>query len=296
MNKSYEVRCVMDANAALGESTYWDPHTQNLWWIDIIRNTIYCYNPETGLSQSFKTPENPGCLALRASGGLVLSMTSGFYFFDPATGLFKQIIDPEADCDETRFNDGKTDRQGRFWSGSMWDAPNQKPKLIGSLYRLNADLTCHRVIQGIGCSNGLAWSPDSKFMYHTDSMTSQVWIWEFDPATGAIANRRLFYDLSKEDAFGDGATVDVEGCYWLTIPYKGKVIRLDPDGVLMETINLPTDLPTCCEFGGEELDTLYVTSASLNRSPEKLAGQKHVGGLFAIDVGVRGLAPTGFIG
>ena len=121
------------------------------------------------------------------------------------------------------------------------------------------------MVDGVGCSNGLAWSPDSRTMYFTDSHTGLVWAYDFDPATGDIANRRVFIDLTAEGGIVDGATVDAEGCYWLTVPFKGKVLAYDPTGKLMRTIELPTDLPTCCEFGGEDLDILYVTSATLRR-------------------------------
>ncbi len=185
---------------------------------------------------------------------------------------FDPIVDPEADMPDTRFNDGKTDRQGRFWSGSMFEAEGKTPAKIAALYRLDPDLTVHRMVEGIGCSNGLAWSPDSRTMYYTDSHTSLVWAWDFEPASGDIANRRVFLDLSAEGYIVDGATVDEAGNYWLTVPFKGKVLAYDPKGKLITTIDMPTDLPTCCEFGGENLDTLYVTSATLRRSPETLTG------------------------
>ena len=132
-------------------------------------------------------------------------MVSGFFFFDPATGKFDPIVDPEADMPETRFNDGKTDRQGRFWSGSMFEVPGQKVKFIAGLYRLDKDLTAHKVLSGIGCSNGLAWSPDSKTMYFSDSHTTLVHAYDFDPASGDIANKRVFVDVGLDRRY----------CRWL---------------------------------------------------------------------------------
>jgi sugar lactone lactonase YvrE len=197
---------------------------------------------------------------------------------------------------DTRLNDGKTDRQGRFWSGSMFEAPGRPVEFIASLYRMDADLSVHRMIEGIGCCNGLAWSPDSRTMYFSDSHTTIVRAYDFDPATGDIENERTFIDLDGTGGIADGATVDAEGCYWVTIPVTGKVSRYDPQGKLMQTVVLPTDLPTCCEFGGPDLDILYVTTAVLRRPEAHFSGQQHPGGLFAVDAGVKGLPLTPFRG
>jgi sugar lactone lactonase YvrE len=191
-----DITCVVDARAELGESTYWDPAAGVLWWIDIYGPTIHRHDPATGRNESFPAPEYLGCVAVRETGGLVVTMASGFHFFDPATGAFTPIADPEAGEPETRFNDGKTDRQGRFWSGSMFEAAGRPPRRIASLYRMDADLSVSRTETGIGCSNGLAWSPDSRTMYFTDSHGPLVFAYDFDAATGAAENRRVFCDLS----------------------------------------------------------------------------------------------------
>ena len=295
-DQTTDIQCVVAAAAKLGEGTFWDTAQQVLWWIDIFGRTIYRFDPATGKQTQFATPEDPGCLATRAQGGLVLSMTSGFFFLDLATGDFKPIVDPEEEITATRFNDGRTDRQGRFWSGSMVIDVATEPRKIAALYRLDADHSCHRMLDGIGCSNGLAWSPDGRTMYHSDSHTSFIRAWDFDPKTAAIENQRVFADLGWMKGIADGATVDEEGCYWVTIPFQGKVLRFDPSGALMRTIELPTDVPTCCEFGGANLDILYVTTAALDRTPQELADQPLAGGLFAIDVGVRGITAAPFAG
>jgi L-arabinonolactonase len=296
MSEGGKVTCVLDAKALLGESTYWDPQARVLWWIDIYGRTIHRFDPATLKDDVFSVPHYLGCVAVRRVGGLVLTMANGFHTFDPETGRLDAIVDPEADIPDTRFNDGKTDRQGRFWSGSMFEAPGKPVQRIGSLWRLDADRSVHKVIAGIGCSNGLAWSPDGKTMYFTDSHTPTVWAYDFDTITGDVENRRVFADLSFMEGIVDGATVDAEGCYWLTVPFKGKVLRYDPKGALMRTIVLPVDLPTCCEFGGPDLDVLYVTSATLRRSAQQLADQPLAGGLFALDVGVKGLPLLPYIG
>jgi len=291
-----DIQCVLEAKAQLGEGTCWDPKAQCLWWLDIYAKAIHRYDPETGRTQSFATPQAPGCLAVREKGGLIVAMGDGFYFVDPSIGAFQHIVDAEANLPDTRMNDGETDRQGRFWSGTVFEAEGKTSQAIGALYRLNADLTCHKAAEGFTCSNGLAWSPDSRTMYFADSATPYVWAWDFDPATGHVENRRVFIDLSSVNGICDGAAVDAEGCYWLTMPFKGKVQRYDSQGKLMRTIDLPTDAPTCCEFGGKDLDILYVTTATLGRAPKELENQPLAGGVFAIDARVKGIATAPFRG
>jgi L-arabinonolactonase len=283
-----DIQCVVRSRAGLGEGACWDSRVQCLWWLDILGQAIHRYEPAGGLTRTFATPQRPGCLGVRATGGLIVAMGKAFHLFDPSTADFQCVTTVDADP-ELRMNDGKVDRQGRFWSGMMFEAQSKSARAVASLYRLDANRTCHEVLQGFVCSNGLAWSPDSRTIYFTDSSTPYVWAYDFDKDTGQVEHRRTFIDLSSQQAICDGATVDAEGCYWLTLPFKGKVQRYDPDGKLMRSIELPTDTPTCCEFGGPNLDTLYVTTATLNRSAVELEKQPWAGALLAMDVGVKGL-------
>lgn len=292
-----DITCVVDARAELGEGTIWDPAAGVLWWIDIYGPTIYRYDPATGENHGWQAPEYLGCIGLRMKGGLVVTMASGFYFFDPESGSFTPIADPEADEVDTRFNDGKPDRFGNFWSGTMFEAAGKTPRKIGALYRLDASHRVGKVLGGIGCANGLAWSPDGHVAYFTDSHTNLVWAFDYSPEKGALENRRVFLDLSARGYIVDGSTVDAEGNYWLTVPFKGKVLAFDTAGSQIAEIDMPCDLPTCCEFGGTDLDTLYVTTARYRRSDEDLAGQQAPGGLFAITgLGVSGLTLPPYAG
>lgn len=291
-----EIICVVDAKSRLGEGPCWDDALGRLWWVDIHGHTIHYLDPVTGIIAIFETPGPPGSLAPRIGGGLVLAMGDGFYYVDPDCSTFEPVVMPEAHVPFTRFNDGRTDRQGRFWAGSIFEATHEPVRPIAALYRLDPGGICTRVLGGIGISNGLAWSPDGCRMYHTDSLTPAIWTWDYDPNSGEIENRRQFVDLSDIDAVADGATVDADGCYWVALPFKGRVHCYDPDGQLMREIVFSVDSPTCCEFGGANLDTLYVTSATFSRSSAELGDQPLAGGLFAINPGVRGLAGTPFAG
>jgi len=191
----------------------------------------------------------------------------------------------------------KTKDKLSVWSLGDADADEKEIEFIGGLYRLDHNLTAHKMVSNIACSNGLAWSPDSTVMYFSDSHSGEVVQYDFDPETGNIDNKRRFIDMSALGGVADGATVDSDGCYWVTIPITGKVCRFDPNGVLMQTIHLPTDCPTCCEFGGENLDTLFVTSATLNRPEKHFVNQNNPGGLFAIEgTGATGLSLCPFKG
>jgi len=296
MSRAVDIQCVVQAKAGLGEGTCWDSNAQCLWWLDIFGQVIHQYEPGASRTKTFSAPVRPGCLGIREKGGLIVAMGNGFHFFDPSSGEFQRAATIDPDVADVRMNDGKTDRQGRFWSGTTFEAEGKTTQAAACLYRLDPNLTCHTAAQGFVCSNGLAWSPDSRTMYFTDSATPYVWAWDFDTSTGAMERRRVFIDLSADKAVCDGATVDAEGCYWFTMPFKGKVRRYDPGGKLMRNIDLPVDVPTCCEFGGKNLDILYITTATLNRTPGELASQPWAGGLLALDVGVKGLAACEFVG
>jgi sugar lactone lactonase YvrE len=287
------IECVLDAKSILGEGALWDVQQAALYWVDIKAREIHRFDPASGRDVCWSTPEDVGSLAVREQGGLVVAMASGFHFFDPATGSFQAIGDPEPDRVENRFNDGKPDRRGRFWAGSMHDP---ETRASGALYRLDPDLTWRKMVEGVTVSNGLAWSLEGDVMYYACSSQRTVWAFDCDPDDGTIGNRRVFIDTSTQGGAPDGATVDEEGHYWLTLPAAWKVARYDPKGRLVRTIELPVELPTCCAFGGRNLDVLYVTTSRFNRSERQLADQPLAGGLFALDVGVRGLPEARFRG
>jgi L-arabinonolactonase len=288
-----EVACVLPAGARLGEGPLWDAQDRALYWVDIKGCLVHRLDPRTGRDTQWPTPEMVGSVAVRAQGGLVVALRAGFHFLDPETGAVVPVACPEPERPENRFNDGKPDRRGRFWAGSMHD-PETAP--TGALYRLDPDLACHRMVDGVVCSNSLCWSADGRTMYHGDTAARLVWAWDSDPESGEIANRRVFARLDREAGAPDGATVDADGFVWLAHWDGWRLSRFDPTGRLERVIPLPVQRPTCPAFGGPDLDVLYVTSATVGLGPDELRRQPWAGGILALDPGVRGLAEARFAG
>lgn len=296
---------VIETGAILGESPVWSPDEGVLWWVDIKAPALHRYDPTTGKDENWALPQETGSIVLREGGGLVAGLRDGFaYLSIEGDGVALDWIgDPEPDRPESRLNDGRADRQGRYWTGSMHD-PEGPPshyferEPVGAFYRLDGDGSIHRMIEGVLVSNGLCWSPDGKTMYAADSPTRTIRAWDYDTATGDIANARVFATIPEEPGRGtpDGAMVDAEGGVW-TAEFRGsRITRFNPDGTPDRMIELPVSRPTCPMFGGPDLRTLYVTSAKIMLSPEELAREPLAGALFVLDAGVAGLPEAAFPG
>jgi sugar lactone lactonase YvrE len=288
-----EVRCVVDAGAEIGESPVWDERYHLLYWIDIPGRKLHRFDPHTGVDAVWEMPAEPGAIGVRRSGGVVLAMRHAFYgfdFMDPEPALLARVADEPG---TNRLNDGRVDRMGRFWSGTV-NEQDREP--TGALYCLDAAGRVTRRLDGIACSNSLCWSPDGKVMYHADSFAWQIRAWDFDAATGTIANPRPFIEIPREEGFSDGATVDADGCLWAAHWGHGHVKRYDPEGKLMHTIALPVTNITCPCFGGPDFTTLYVTTAHFRLDAAARAAQPLAGGLFAIEVDVKGLPEPKYAG
>lgn len=282
------LRIVGETRDFLGEGPVWCEREQALYWVDIRAPAVRRLSAG-GEVTSWAMPEPVGSLALREKGGILVALKSALSVFDPATGTVEKIADAPGHHAGLRFNDGKCDRQGRFWVGTMFA---EAPGPTGFLYRLDGS-GCAAVLDGIGIPNSLCWSPDGRTMYFTDSPKRVIWAFPYDPATGAIGERRSFAAFDAP-MVGDGATVDAEG-YLRSANYNGwRVTRLAPDGSVDRVIALPASNITSCAFGGPGLGTLFITSAYQNLSDEQRARQPAAGALFAIDVGVRGLPEARF--
>ncbi|MDR3532357.1 MAG: SMP-30/gluconolactonase/LRE family protein [Rhodopila sp.] len=277
---------VGDTRDILGEVPIWSVVEQALWWIDVRGPFLRRRDWASGALQSWKVPELVGCIAQCAGRpGLIVGLRSAVGFFDPATGAWERFPAPHADAPQMRFNDGKCDRQGRFWVGSMDDV-GRRP--IGTLYRFEAGHYTP-VLDGIVVPNSLCWSPDGATMYFADGIDPVIWSFPFDTATGNLGERRQFVRLADGTGIPDGTTVDAEGYLW-NAQYGGSVVtRYAPDGRVDRVIPVPVTQPTSCAFAGADLSTLVITTAAQRLTPEALARQPLAGALFALPTNVRGL-------
>ena len=288
-----DIRLVVDARNRLGEVPVWDVAEQALYWVDIEGRRLQRLDAPHGTVRDWHFPERIASFALREQAGFVCAFASGFAFFEPESGAIEWIARPEAMISRNRFNDGKCDRAGRFWAGSMDDRMKEH---TGSLFRLDPDRGVHRMDGAIGISNSLAWSPDNRIFYFADSLDGVIYAYDYDHATGAIANKRVFAAAKVEPGTPDGSTIDAEGYLWNARWDGWRLVRHAPDGRVDRVVELPVQKPTSCAFGGPDLATLYVTSAVWDLAGEALARQPWAGGLLALDVGVRGLPEPRFAG
>jgi L-arabinonolactonase len=280
-----ETACVANTQDVLGEVPRWHPSERALYWIDAFKPAIHRLHPASGALESWTPPEKLGSFAPRAGGGLLIAGRGGLAHYDPASATLDRIVDPEAGGAVNILNDGRCDRRGRFWVGSM---SKTMQRASGRLYRLERG-HLDAVDDGIWVANGVCWSPDDRRMYLADSHVKTIFVYDFDLAAGMIGPRRVFATMQDRRGVPDGSSVDAEGCIWNAVFDGGCVVRYAPDGRIRSTVQLPVSRPTACTFGGADLATLYVTTARFRLAPDKLAAEAHAGGLLALDVGVKGL-------
>jgi len=285
------VRCVADVHAVLGEGPVWVEREGALYWVDIKGRAIFRLAEAERLDR-WETPFRVGSLAPRAAGGFIAGTDAGFAHIDLNSGRFEIMFDPEAHLPENRFNDGKVDRDGRFWAGTMDDSEQH---VRGFLYRLRPGVDGAVVDRDYKVPNGPAFSPRGDRMYHNDSARQVTYAFDLDEE-GNASNKRTFLQFGEGDGYPDGMTVDAEGCLWIAFWDGWCIRRFSPDGERLETIRMPVSKPTSCVFGGPELDRLYVTSASIGLDAQAREMQPNAGGLFMVTPGVRGLADVPYAG
>jgi sugar lactone lactonase YvrE len=279
----------------LGECPIWDPRQNCLWWVDIRGPVLQSYDPASGAHRRHRLPgTHVGSFALRERGGLVLAIDCGLVAFDPATGVCTPLLTVESGPPTLRLNDGRCDRRGRFWVGSMEIA--ERGVSAGALYRVDTDHRVTRQFGDVGIPNSTAFSPDDRTMYFADTPHKKIWAYDFDVAIGKISNRRIFVDMKDHPGYPDGSCVDAEGFLWNAEYAGGRVVRYAPDGRIDRVIEVPAKQTTCCAFGGPDLKTIYITSATQNMSAAQLAAEPEAGNLFAIETNVRGLPEAMFGG
>jgi sugar lactone lactonase YvrE len=285
--------CVLDARARLGECPVWSSDEQALYWVDINAPSLNRFDPKSGANVAWPMPSSIGSFALRAQGGFVAALRDGIWLVDRAGRLGDRVAEAPYDPAHHRFNDGRADRAGRFWVGTMNE---RRDAASGALYCLDEYFALNRVLDGITISNGLAWSPDQRTLYHADTPARTISAYAFDAANGTLSDRREFAHFDGETERPDGAAVDSDGCYWTAFYRGGKVVRLSARGERLAEFPLPAMCPTMCAFGGPDLRTLYVTTARQMREADELARLPQSGGIFAMRVDVPGLPEPEFIG
>ncbi|HVE91317.1 MAG TPA: SMP-30/gluconolactonase/LRE family protein [Actinomycetota bacterium] len=289
MTRELRAELVVDAKARLGEGPLWDHRDRVLWWLDVEGQRIHRLDPSSGESTSLQVATKVSALALRRAGGLVAAVADGFAAVG-ADGSLEQLASVQHADPEGRMNDGKCDSSGRFWAGSMsMSGP------LGVLYRLDPGGAVRTMLSDVSISNGMAWAADDKTMYYIDTLAGGVDAFDFDAASGDISARRRFIEI-PDPAYPDGMAIDDEGFLWVALWGGWAVNRYSPGGDLDCTVRVPAAHVTSCAFGGDDLDVLYVTTASMGLATEARGAQRLAGGLFALRPGVRGVASNAFAG
>lgn len=292
-----DILAVHDVVNGVGESPVWDDGIVR--WVDITGRAVHALAAD-GTISSGAMPDFPCFIALCRSGGAIVGLRNRLCHLDFETGVLGWLLDVEPDRPENRCNEGGVDPAGRLWFGTMQDnlTPSGKPKpttaATGALYRLDPGGACNRVLDDIGLSNTLAWSPDGTTMFFGDTSQNQIRRYRLD-ADGCIASGVDFHGAPPEGAC-DGSTLDADGYLWNARFGAGCLIRFAPDGTVDARIELPVSNPTSCCFGGPDLRTLYVTSARFGLTEAVLAANSHEGSLVVLSTDVRGAPANRFAG
>lgn len=283
---------IIDEGAQIAEGPFWDQKKQVLYWIDILEKTINVYNPAKKKNRVIQLDKMIGALIPSNNDKFLAALEDGLYIINPETAESEFLVNPESNTEQTRFNDGKCDRSGRFWVGTMDLEENRE---LGTLYCLDGKLNLEEKVKNVKISNGLAWSLDNQTMYYIDSPTREVLAFDYDLENGEIENKRTIISFAEGEGVPDGMTIDTEGKLWIAHFGGAQVSRWDPDsGEKIDAVELPVSNVTSCAFGGKNLDELYITTASVGLSEEEKKEQPHAGGIFRYQAEVKGLAGVRF--
>lgn len=293
------VKLALSCQNIVGESLVWDELKSTLLWVDIINKKIHSFSPDTQMHESWDTPDFVTSIGLRKDAGAIIGLTKAVYKWDHGS-TFDKLADIEQELPDNRANEGVVGPDGAFWVGTMQNniMPNGAPKEIsqdtGRIYRIvpsgEVSLVCEDLF---GITNTFVWGPNNEFIT-ADTVKNVIYRYDYDASRGRISNRKPI--LSNFDrGLPDGSCLDAEGYIWNCRVVGGAcLVRMDAEGVIDRVIDLPCSWPTSCTFGGADLDTLFVTSARFTMTPEYLKSNPHEGGLFSVDVGVKGLPPHKF--
>lgn len=293
MRKPVNAILEIDAKAYLGEGAIWHPTEKKLYWINIEGRHLHVFDPETKENKTINTKERIGTVVPVKGGGVLLALQTGIHFMDVRNHQVKFITNPLPDS-AIRFNDGKCDPSGRFWVGSV-----HLQQITGraSLYRMDGDQSIHKIIDDVTISNGIVWSHDRKKMYYIDSPLNTVDVFDYDDETGTVSNRRIAVKIPGDIGGPDGMTIDDEGKLWVALWGGYGVGRFAPDtGELLQKVEVPAPNVTSCAFGGPNLETLYITTATQDMKDAELLEYPQSGGVFSARPGVKGIAASFYKG
>lgn len=275
-----EPRMVADYACVCGEGPLWHPMEKRVYWVDIDKGRLFRYDPKTGQHEQCHQDEQIGGFTVQDDGTLLLFMARGAVK-TWRDGKTTTVVEDIPDERSTRFNDVIADPKGRVFCGTMPTA--ERP---GRLYRLEVDGKLTKVLEGIACSNGMGFTPDRKKMYYTDSGKGEIYLFDYDAASGALTNQRLFASLPKEAGCPDGMTVDAEGFVWSAVWDGSCLIRYAPDGREERRVKFPAKKVSSVIFGGEDYTDIFVTTAGGEKKAEEGAG---AGALFHLNLGIKGV-------
>lgn len=285
---TYELIDQIPCANILGEGVQWNHREQAVWWTDIKSNKIFRYHLATKQLQTWNTPEAVGCFTFCENDErILLALASGFAWFDKTTGDIEWLAKPEAHLVGNRFNDGRVDRQGRFWVGSIVEQRNT-PDQCANLFCLDSAGQVAQHLTGLAISNSLCWSLDSKKLYHADSPSHQIKVYDFNAQTGTLSSGQVFVQ-TIDSVEPDGSTIDAEGYLWNAEWGGSRLVRYTPEGIAACVLTTIVSQPTCMAFGGDDMNLLFVTSARIGLSDEALAAQPEAGNLFIYRTNFKGV-------
>lgn len=287
-NDSSTVSLLLDAKAKLGEGAIWNKQAGQFYWVDIEGKRLHLYTPATQKAQSIELGERIGTVVPTLSNDtVIIALQSGIYSYHLSSGTPSLLVSPEAHLPGNRFNDGKCDPAGRLWVGSM--ELNAKEN-AAALYRIHTNGIAYKMLDSVTISNGICWSLDHRSMYYIDTPKGNIRSFDYDKATGKIRNEKVIVTIPEGMGHPDGMTIDAEGMLWVAMWGGSCVARWNPnDGSLLSTIEVPALNVTSCAFGGPDLQTLYITTASIGMNEEQQAQYPLAGGVFVATPGVGGV-------
>ncbi|WP_233493326.1 SMP-30/gluconolactonase/LRE family protein [Ruegeria atlantica] len=291
--KKLRAELVVDCKNQHGEGIFWNPADGLVWWTDIEGSALFSFDPVTSKSTSHKMPERVCCFAPRISGGLIVAYADRVVLLDQAMKEESLVTRFESNNAETRLNDGRTDRQGRLIVGGMNEVSGNADS---SVICVDTDLNVRTIIEGVSCANSTCFTADGTTMFFADTPDREIVAFDYDTDSGSVSNRRMHVSFEDEPGLPDGSCVDAEGGVWNAEWEGHRVVRVAPNGTINRVIEVPVWKPTCCAFGGPDLDTLFITTSRLMSDEAALSKEPESGGLFAVKPGIRGVIDTPFNG